>query len=234
MPLPLAWLVGTLLVAPGWLSVPASAAAVGPVSARDVQSSTDTVVIRFVADVVSVAQRIPTLDDAVEAHAIRFDGQELHIDRATRSGEILDGSELDRLSGAYRLRIGGPGPVDLRYRVTGLLDRVPLFVASPEAQLTSAPVTLRVELVPESSVELDLATSLPRFRRTSEGVLTATLSSLPAFVRLDAAGLSFARAADLAVVILILLAAAWAWLTARRAGVPTPGGGSAPRDGEAL
>jgi hypothetical protein len=212
--------VGLLVVAGGWIGPPAAAV------------PADTVVIRFSPDAATVTQRLPALDGVVDAHAIRLDGQELRVDGAARAGEPLYSPGIERLPGAYHLRISGRVPVDLRYRVTGRLDRIPLFVSSPEAQLASAPVTLRVELTPASSQGLDLGTSLPRFRRSSEGTLTATLSSTPTFVRLDpAGGLSFARAADLAVVVLILLAAVWAWRTARRSDVLTAGTRS-PRNGD--
>lgn len=195
--------------------------------------STDTVLIRLTADAATVTQRIPAFEGRVEAHAIRLEGQELHVIDAMSRGARLSDPGLEHLTGAYHLRVGNGVPVELRYRVTGRLDRVPLFVSSPEAQLASAPVTLLVELTGESSRALDLGTSLPRFRRTSEHILTTTLSSTPTFVRLDAAGdLSFARAADLAVVVLILLAAVWAWRTARRSDVLASGAARASPGGD--
>lgn len=192
--------------------LPAVAAAFGLAA----PASVDTIVVRFGAGIATVTQRLAPHDGVVEAHAMRLAGQWLYIERTASRGPV-SGQGLEPLPGAYHLRLTGEAPVDLQYRVAGRLDRVPLFVAPPDAQLASTPVTLRVELPSDSPQRLDLATSLPRLSRTSEGTLTATLPSTPSFVRLDAAGgLSFARAADLAVVLLILTAAVWAWRTARR------------------
>lgn len=197
--------------APRLASAALSAVPLPPATA----TSTDTILIRLGPGAAMVTQRIPVLDRVVEAHAIRLEGQWLHIERAAAE-KPLSGQGFDRLPGAYHLRLTGEAPVELRYRVAGRLDRIPLFVSSPEARLAAGPVTLRVELARESSARLDLGTSFPRFGRSSDGALIATLSSTPSFVRLDAAGrLSFARVADLAVVILILIAAGWAWRTAR-------------------
>lgn len=198
-------------------TAPPAAAARAVLALPALGVSPDTVVIRFGPDAATVTQRVPALDGVVEAHVIRLEGQDLHIEQATRAGEPLSDPALERLSGAYHLRVDGGASIDLRYRVTGRLDRIPLFVPSPEAQATSGPVTLRVELAPAAVSGLDLGTSLPRFEQSSDSVLIASLSSTPTFVRLDAAGgLSFARAADLGVVVLILLAAVWAWRAARR------------------
>jgi hypothetical protein len=175
------------------------------------------VVIRLGPDAADITQRVPALDGTVEAHAIRLDGQYLELVYAGVAGEPVSDPDLGLLPGAYHLQVAEDAPIDLRYRVTGRLDRIPLFVPSPEAQMAAGLVTLRVELAPDSASSLDLGTSLPRFQRNAEGALVASLSSVPTFVRLDASGgLSFARAADLAAVALLLLAAVWAWRTARR------------------
>jgi hypothetical protein len=178
------------------------------------------VVIRVDPDGAIVQQRLPAFDGVVEAHAIRLERQELRIEESRRGGAAASGVEVRELAGAYHLRATGDEPLDLIYRITGDLGRLPLFVPSPEAQLTVSPIVLRVELPDGGSSGLDLGTSLPRFSREADGALTASLSSPPAFVRLDrAGGLSFARAADLVVVLLILGAAVWAWRAGRRTAV---------------
>jgi hypothetical protein len=209
-----------LLAAPALVAAPAPAVPM------------DTVVIRLGPDAATVTQRVPALDGAVEAHAIRLEGQDLRLEDAGVAGQPISNPDLGLLPGAYHLQVANNEPVDLTYRVTGRLDRIPLFVSSPAARMASGPVTLRVEPAPESSTAFDLGTSLPRFQRSSEGALIANLSSTPTFVRLDESGrLSFARAADLVVVALILLAAVWAWRAARRSDVlRVAGAGSRPPD----
>lgn len=142
--------------------------------------------------------------------------------------------------GAYRIEVDSTVPLLLSYAVSrasrpastsagGLgatppdrpPDRIPLFVAGGRAEQTVArevaePWLIRVEADPAALDRLDLSTSLPRFARTSDGAVTATLSSVPGLLRLSRGGpLSFARVADLVVLALLLAAATWTWRNAR-------------------
>ena len=142
--------------------------------------------------------------------------------------------------GAYRIEAASAEPLVLSYAVSRAAgaavagaggrgattpyvppDRIPLFVAGGRAEQTVArevaePWLVRVEADPAALDRLDLSTSLPRFARTSDGAVTATLSSVPGLLRLSRGGpLSFARVADLVVLALLLAAATWTWRNAR-------------------
>ncbi len=151
------------------------------------------------------------------AYLIRLPGQRASLWRARPDHpETFDAV----LPGAYRVDVPEGGR-RVQYRVEGRLSRIPLFVPAGEGRITVAredagTVVVRLDATPGSLAEVDLATSLPRFRREADGALIAELSSLPSFVRLARRGpLSFARLVDLAVVVLICLGAVWAWRRGR-------------------
>lgn len=203
----------------------ASAALAGTPAAAQ---TTDTVFVRLDAGgAAHVRQRFVPDGGAVRAFAIRIEHQTLSLARTARDGATLPGADvtLAPVDGAHRLDVASDAPVEVSYTVRnpvrGRLDRVPLFVAGRGAEQTvvqeiTAPWLIRLEADPAVLDALDLSTSLPRFTRTGDRVVTATLSSVPGLLRLSRGGaLSFARIADFVVLALLLTGAIWTWRTAR-------------------
>lgn len=190
----------------------------GPVrSAVAQESALDTVSIALEGTGAVVRHRIPTLDDRVAALALRVPGQRVEVTGLVREGEALLDASLTEEEGAYRFEVESGAPIVVAYRVTGALERIPLFVPAGRAELTVArefeePHLIRVTGSPGRLDEVDTAVSLPRFDRVSDGVLEARLSSLPTFVRLSERGpFTFGRVADLLALAAIVLGAWWAW-----------------------
>jgi len=180
--------------------------------------TTDTVFVRLDADgAAHVRQRLQPEDGAVQAFAIRIEHQTLSLPDADAA--------VTRVDGAYRIDAVSDAPVVVSYTVRnpvrGRLDRIPLFVAGREAEQTvvqevTAPWLIRLEGDPDVLDALDLSTTLPRFVRAGDDVVTATLSSVPGLLRLSRGGaLSFARIADAVVLALLLVGAIWTWRNAR-------------------
>ncbi|MYA32403.1 MAG: hypothetical protein F4164_11715 [Gemmatimonadales bacterium] len=195
-----------------------------PVAAQ----TTDTVFVRLGADgAAHVRQRLLPEGGAVQAFAIRIEHQMLSLPDADAA--------LTPVDGAYRIDAVSDAPVTISYTVRnpvrGRLDRIPLFVAGREAEQTvveevTAPWLIRLEGDPDVLDALDLSTTLPRFVRAGDDVVTATLSSVPGLLRLSRGGaLSFARIADAMVLALLLAGAIWTWRNAR---VRRDGAGAAP------
>lgn len=190
--------------------------------------TTDTVFVRLDADgAAHVRQSLQPDDGAVRAFAIRIEHQTLSLTETERDGAPLPVADaaLTPVDGAYRIDVVSDAPVVVSYAVRnpvrGRLDRIPIFVAGREAEETvvqdvTAPWLIRLEGDPDVLAALDLATSLPRFVRAGDGVVTATLSSVPGLLRLSRGGaLSFARLADFVVLALLLTGAIWTWRNAR-------------------
>lgn len=207
-----------LLAALPGLSVTAPAAA----------QTTDTVFVRLDADgAAHVRQGLEPEAGAVRAFAIRIEHQVLSLAETERDGAPppVAAAALTPVDGAYRIDAVSDEPVVVSYTVRnpvrGRLDRIPLFVAGREAEETvvqdvTAPWLIRLEGDPDVLAALDLSTSLPRFVRSGDGVVTATLSSVPGLLRLSRGGaLSFARLADFVVLALLLTGAIWTWRNAR-------------------
>ncbi|MDE2661747.1 MAG: hypothetical protein OXI39_01925 [Gemmatimonadota bacterium] len=190
--------------------------------------TTDTVFVRLDADgAAHVRQSLEPEGGAVRAFAIRIEHQTLSLPGADAA--------LTPVDGAYRIDAVSDAPVVISYTVRnpvrGRLDRIPLFVAGREAEQTvvqeiTAPWLIRLEGDPGVLDALDLSTTLPRFVRAGDDVVTATLSSVPGLLRLSRGGaLSFARIADGVVLALLLAGAIWTWRNAR---VRRGGAGAAP------
>lgn len=190
--------------------------------------TTDTVFVRLDADgAAHVRQGLEPEAGAVRAFAIRIEHQTLSLTETEQSGAPLPVADaaLTPVDGAYRIDVVSDAPVVVSYTVRnpvrGRLDRIPLFVAGREAeeavvQDVTAPWLIRLEGDPDVLDALDLSTSLPRFVRAGDDVVTATLSSVPGLLRLSRGGaLSFARLADLVVLALLLTGAIWTWRNAR-------------------
>ncbi|WP_419941405.1 hypothetical protein [Candidatus Palauibacter sp.] len=193
------------------------------IAAPAAAQTTDTVFVELRADGAHVRQSLEPDSGAVRVFAIRFDEQTVSLTGASRGGEPLAGVEIAPTpeGRAYRIAVASAAPVVINYTVRGRLDRIPLFVAGGRAEQTvvheaAEPWLIRLEGDPAALDGLDLSTSLPRFTRAGEGVVTATLSSVPGLLRLSRGGaLSFARVADLVVLALLLTAAIWTWRNAR-------------------
>ena len=209
-----------------------------PAAAPAAAQTTDTVFVRLDADgAAHVRQGLLPEDGAVRAFAIRIEHQTLSLAGTERGGAPLPVADaaLTPVDGAYRIDVASEAPVVVSYTVRnpvrGRLDRIPFFVAGREAEETvvqdvTAPWLIRLEGDPDVLDALDLSTSLPRFVRAGDDVVTATLSSVPGMLRLSRGGaLSFARIADFAVLALLLAGAIWTWRNAR---VRREAGGTAP------
>lgn len=131
-----------------------------------------------------------------------------------------DGPPLERLPGMYRATAawaaGSPGRVDLRYAVTGALDRVPLFVPEAPAVPGRTAIEIQIRGLPGT---LPARGAFPRLARAADGALVARPDNLPTFVWLPSPlGRRLERAAD-AGALLLILAGTGGWLALRgRAG----------------
>ncbi|MCY3701040.1 MAG: hypothetical protein OXH46_15580 [Gemmatimonadetes bacterium] len=189
-----------------------------PAAAPAAAQTTDTVFVRLDADgAAHVRQELMPEDGAVQAFALRIEHQTLSLPDTDAA--------LTQVDGAYRIDAVSDAPVVVSYTVRnpvrGRLDRIPLFVAGREAEETvvqevTAPWLIRLEGDPDVLDALDLSTTLPRFVRVGDDLVTATLSSVPGLLRLSRGGaLSFARIADAVVLALLLAGAIWTWRNAR-------------------
>ncbi|MGH7542228.1 MAG: hypothetical protein ACRELC_14640, partial [Gemmatimonadota bacterium] len=209
-------------------------ATLAPAASRAQTPRPDTVEIRLETDGALVEQRIHDVEGTVEAYAIRLPGQRLEVERVEREGTRLLDATLSEEPGAYRFRVRSGAPVRVRFRVSGVRERVPLFVGSGPGEITiargAAPgVVVRLVLPPARAAALDLSTSLPRFAEGPDGVLTAEPPAVPAFVRLSGEhGLPFARVADLAALVVLVLSGWWAWRKVLRAARARPRGAAPP------
>jgi len=193
--------------------------------------ATDTVRVTLEGARAVVEVRVPNLDDAVEAFAIRFRDQRVEVTDVLREGEALLDATLTREEGALRFAVTSGAPVTIRYDVRGPLRRIPLFVPGGRAELTVArgveePFLVRVDGDAGALAAIDTRTSMPRFTRLPDGSLEVRLSSLPSFLRLSRGGpFSFARIADALALALIALGAALSFRRMRR-GSPVPADGA--------
>ena len=101
----------------------------------------------------------------------------------------------------------------IQYRLTGLLDRVPILVP----RTPTDPGRSRVEIrVIGASGDMSLGGGFPRFRREPDGSLVATLENVPSLVRLERRGAwTVVKAAEVLVVVLVVVSTVW-WLGRRR------------------
>jgi len=181
-----------------------------------VPQAVDTARIRLEPDEAIVELRIPNTGGRVEAVAMALPGQTLAVLEVVREGVALLDATLTVSDQIYRFVVDSGAPVSVRYRITGGLDRIPLFVPSGGAELTVVREVVESHLVrltgdAEWLDRIETETSMPRFERTETG-LEVRLSSLPSFVRLSAGGPgSFARLADAFALLLVVAAAGFAY-----------------------
>lgn len=163
--------------------------------------------------------------------ALRLRGQTLRIEGSGAR------PALTALPGLWRVRLiqrvqgaregsdssmaRGPHGAELRYRLVGRIDRIPLFVPVSRTLSTGGRFTIVVRNAPPG---LDPGSAFPRFELDGEGALVARPSELPGFVQLPRAGapLGIGTAADAGVALSLLAGlGGWALLRHRtRAGSP--------------
>lgn len=223
MPTPRPWEARTRLLSVAVVSL-CGALVPAPAPAQD--EAVDTVSIALARTEALVRHRIPNLGDRVVALALRVPGQRLDVTGVIREGEALLDATLVEEEGAYRFEVESGAPIVVSYRVTGDLERIPLFVPGVSAELTVAreflePYLIRVTGDPARLDEIDTGIGLPRLDPAPDGALEARLSSLPSFVRLSRGGaFAFGRIADLLALGAILLGAVWAWRRLRSSRSP--------------
>lgn len=161
--------------------------------------------------------------------AFRLRGQRLEAEAGGQEGGADGGPHppaVTGLPGLWRVRLAGEasgaageteagtGGAELRYRVVGRIDRIPLFVPASRTLSTGGRFTIVVRNAPRG---LDPSSAFPRFESDGEGALVARPSELPGFVQLPRAGapLGVGTAAD-AGVALSLLAGLGGWALLRR------------------
>ncbi|MDH3734515.1 MAG: hypothetical protein OEU54_13370 [Gemmatimonadota bacterium] len=163
--------------------------------------------MEIAGDEARVQHVIPASSGVAQAYAIHVPGQLLEVDEVRGPAGAVEFTVIDE-RGARRIAIPTSRPVLVRYRVSGSVDRIPLFVSGGRAQLTVAldveePYLLRLN---GAVASIDTDTSMPRFSRAEDGTLEAGLSSLPSFIRLSEGGpFSFARLADIVALLLTAL-----------------------------
>lgn len=156
--------------------------------------------------------------ESVRFHAIRLPGHALRVDRLSPAGA----GPVRSLEGLHRFVLpppegtGGAREVTLRYRVEGARRRVPLFVPDAPAVPDESRISIRLTgagpgIAPERA--------FPRLRPDADGGLVARTANLPGFVLLPPEGrtLTVDRAADWAVVLLVLAGSGYWWWWRRRA-----------------
>ncbi|MFV1987302.1 MAG: hypothetical protein ACC682_08465 [Gemmatimonadota bacterium] len=198
----------TLYLAPG-LRAQSAEARLGTAPA-------DTAHVVLGGNVTTVELRVPSVIGVVEAYAIRLPGQTLSLTEVRGAAGPIEYTLIDE-RGALRIAVASSADITVRYRVEGDRERIPLFVPGGGAEVTVAreleePYLIRLTGDTGTLAGIDTETSMPRFRRLSDGTLEVRLSSLPSFIRLSGGGpLSFARLADVAALLLIALGALLAY-----------------------
>jgi hypothetical protein len=158
---------------------------------------------------ISARYRVDGAGDSLRFNAIRIAGQSTAFDRSFGHPRL----RLDTLPGLFRLTAASRRPgftLELHYRVTGDLARIPLFVPeAPAAPGESRLVILVDGLAPRRTARFPF----PRFTRPGLGPWVSTPAHLPAFVALVApsGGVPLPAIAQWSV-LLIALGGTGAWL----------------------
>lgn len=157
-----------------------------------------------------------TVDD-VTFTAIRLEGQTLTVDavEAVRPDVSMRG-------GLYRIAVAGnaSGGLRIRYRVSGDIRRIPIFVPDKPTVQGYARPGIRITGV---DANRRLEGAFPRMRRDANGDLVASPLHLPGFLILPPRGASVTlnQVADVMVIVVILAATAiWVWIHRRHTPVP--------------
>lgn len=158
---------------------------------------------------VEARYRVTDAGDSLRFNAIRIAGQGTAFDRPLSDR----GLRLDTLPGLLRLTARGRGrglTLELRYRVTGDLARIPLFVPEAPAAPGQSRLLILVDgLAPGRAAPFPF----PRFTRPGRETWVSNPDHLPAFVALVApsGGVPVPALAQWSVV-LIALGGTGAWL----------------------
>jgi hypothetical protein len=156
--------------------------------------------------------------------ALRIEGQGLVVEQAAMGFHPI---ALEERRTAVLLRVYRPfdsATVRIRYRLTGRLTRIPLFVPSAPTRPPSRAIGITVAGPSEDDVT---ATTLPRFRRETDGSLVAHPEHVPTVLAVvaDGAGVPIPLFAEWFVVTVALVATGyWLLRLARRAGRAAPAG----------
>lgn len=158
---------------------------------------------------VEARYRVTDAGDSLRFNAIRIAGQGTAFDRPLSDR----GLRLDTLPGLLRLTAGGRGrglTLELRYRVTGDLARIPLFVPEAPAAPGQSRLLILVDGLPPGRAA---PFPFPRFTRPGRETWVSNPEHLPAFVALVApsGGVPVPALAQWSVV-LIALGGTGAWL----------------------
>ena len=142
--------------------------------------------------------------------AIKLDGQEVVVEGFEGLGSP---PKIRTLDGLYRFLIADPpaGSFRVRYRVTGDVRKIPLFVPDQPTQADGSSITIRLAGVAAGARARG---GFPRMVRGADGVFLANPRNLPSFLILPASAdtLTLNQAADITVVLLIVAASAfWGW-----------------------
>jgi hypothetical protein len=178
-------------------------------------------------DTARVAARYRIVDaDSIRFTAIRLSGQTLALDLRAADPPFW----MDTLPGLFRLRVGAKGrgfPLEVRYRVTGDLARIPLLV--PEAPTTPGQSRVTIEILGVTE-ERAARFVFPRFARElrsgsergeREGAWLASPDHLPSFVAVvGSAGALPVPAMAHWSVLLLALGATGLWLLGQRRARP--------------
>lgn len=120
--------------------------------------------------------------DSLVFDAERVPGQIVLVSGAFGpEGELESVHQVERRLLIDASRVTGPGVFRLRYNVEGDLSRIPLFVPAASSAADAALLITVVE-----ADELDPTAMRPGFTLATDGTLQATVSELPAIVRLSA------------------------------------------------
>ncbi len=160
---------------------------------------------------VSARYRVTDAGDSLRFNALRVASQELTFDLPFRDPRL----RFDTLPGLFRVTAAGRGRglgLDLRYRVTGNLSRIPLFVPEAPAIPGQSRLVILVEGLDANRVA---SYPFPRFTRDA-GPLLSTPDHLPSFVAVvaPAGGLPVPAIAQWSV-LLIALGGTGSWFLAQ-------------------
>ncbi len=155
----------------------------------DIEVTDSTAVVRARYGIIDATETVRVV-------VMRFAGQQV---------EWLDGPVFRASEGLYESSVpDGVSQVQLRYEVTGDLDRIPLPV--PSIPLASTAGTVSIRVTGGAPVRLD--DTFPRFAADGGG-LVARPSSVPSFVRVPGGNRLFTNSvADGVVLAMVMLAVA--------------------------
>ena len=177
-----------------------------------------------ISDTVAVVEAEYTVVGAgtLNLLALRVKAQTIAVEQATMGVRVLALEDRDASVTLQAYRPPDSATIHVRYRLTGRLARIPLFVPSAP---TNPPVgTVRITVTGLDAARAAVHT-VPRFSREEGGVSVARVEHMPSLVALvaDPAELPAPRIAEL-VVLAVAVGGTGFWMThlarGRRGPVP--------------